>query len=83
MQPNEEITRIDLYPAKNRTWIFRAVKANNDALTYETYLKYSKRVFVDQYSGKVQVVENSKTEFFQLTLQLHRNLLLGNKIGTQ
>src|SRR5690606_25995788 len=72
---NEEITRIDLYPSKNRTWVFRAVKTNEDALTYVAYFKYNKRVFVDPYTGKVQAVENSKTEFFQLVLQLHMNLL--------
>ncbi|MEG1025308.1 MAG: PepSY-associated TM helix domain-containing protein [Flavobacterium sp.] len=78
---NEEITRIDLYPAKNRTWVFRAVKTNEDALTYAAYFTYNKRVFVDPYTGKVQAVENSKTEFFQLVLQLHMNLLLGKKLG--
>ena len=77
----EEVTRIDLYPAKDRTWIFRAVKTNEDALTYTAYFKYNKRVFIDPYTGKVQAVENSKTEFFQLVLQLHMNLLLGKKIG--
>ena len=77
----EEVSRIDLYPAKDRTWIFRAVKTNEDALTYTAYFKYNKRVFIDPYTGKVQAVENSKTEFFQLVLQLHMNLLLGKKIG--
>lgn len=77
----EEVTRIDLYPAKDRTWIFRAVKTNEEALTYAAYFKYNKRVFIDSYTGKVQAVENSKTEFFQLMLQLHMNLLLGKKIG--
>lgn len=77
----EEVTRIDLYPAKNRTWIFRAVKTNEEALTYAAYFKYNKRVFIDPYTGKVQAIENSKTEFFQLVLQLHMNLLLGKKIG--
>lgn len=77
----EEVTRIDLYPAKDRTWIFRAVKTNEEALTYAAYFKYNKRVFIDPYTGKVQAVENSKTEFFQLVLQLHMNLLLGKKIG--
>ena len=77
----EDITRIDLYPAKNRTWIFRAVKTNEEALTYVGYFTYNKRVFIDPYTGKVQAVENSKTEFFQLVLQLHMNLLLGKKIG--
>lgn len=77
----EDITRIDLYPVKNRTWIFRAVKTNEEALTYAGYFKYNKRVFIDPYTGKVQAIENSKTEFFQLVLQLHMNLLLGKKIG--
>lgn len=77
----EKVTRIDLYPAKNRTWIFRAVKTNEEALTYAGYFTYNKRVFIDPYTGKVQAIENSKTEFFQLVLQLHMNLLLGKKIG--
>src|SRR5690606_17296510 len=78
---DEEITRIDLYPAKNRTWVFRAVQTDEDAWTYASYFVYNKRVFVNPYNGEIQKIENSKTEFFQLILQMHLNLLLGKKIG--
>ncbi|WP_293884399.1 MULTISPECIES: PepSY-associated TM helix domain-containing protein [unclassified Sphingobacterium] len=78
---DEKITRIDLYPTKNRTWVFRAVKTDENAFGHWNYYKYYKRVFVNPYSGQVQHVENSKTEFFQLTLQLHLNLLLGKRFG--
>ncbi|MDM1294561.1 PepSY domain-containing protein [Sphingobacterium sp. N143] len=78
---DQKITRIDLYPAKNRTWIFRALKTDETAFGHWNYYSYFKRVFINPYTGKVQHIENSKTEFFQLMLQLHLNLLLGKKYG--
>ena len=77
----EKVSRIDISPAKNRTWTFRAVKTNKKAFFYSDYFVYHKRVFLNPYSGKVQAVENTKTEFFQIVLQLHLNLLLGKKYG--
>jgi len=77
----QKITRLDLFPDKNRTWIFRAAKTNEQAFGHWNYQEYYKRVFVNPYSGEVQAVENTKYEFFQVVLQLHLNLLLGKKIG--
>ncbi|WP_400261133.1 PepSY-associated TM helix domain-containing protein [Sphingobacterium sp. SG20118] len=77
----EHISRADLYLSPNRTWVFRAVKTNEHAFGHNQYFIYHKRIFINPYSGKVQYVENSKTEFFQLILQLHMNLLLGKQIG--
>lgn len=77
----ENISRADLYLSPNRTWVFRAVKTNEHGIGHHQYFTYHKRVFINPYSGQVQVVENSKTEFFQVILQLHMNLLLGKKIG--
>lgn len=77
----ESITRADIYPAKNRTWVFRAQKTDEDAIGHVQYQKYYKRVFINPYTGEVQAVENTKYEFFQIVLQLHLNLLLGKKIG--
>lgn len=77
----ENISRADLYLSPNRTWVFRAVKTNEQGIGHHQYFTYHKRVFINPYSGQVQVVENSKTEFFQVILQLHMNLLLGKKIG--
>ncbi|MGO3806903.1 MAG: PepSY-associated TM helix domain-containing protein [Sphingobacterium sp.] len=78
---NEKISRLDLFPAKDRTWIFRAAQTNEHAFGHWNYQKYYKRVFVNPYSGEVQAVENTKYEFFQIVLQLHLNLLLGKKVG--
>lgn len=79
--PGEKVSRVDVFPAADRTWIFRAAKTDENAFGHWNYQVYNKRVFVNPYSGEVQSVENSKTEFFQVVLQLHMNLLLGKKIG--
>lgn len=77
----EKISRVDVFPQDNRTWVFRAIKTNKNAFFYSDYFTYYKRVFVNPYTGNVQVVENTKGNFFQIVLQLHMNLLLGKKYG--
>ncbi|RZF62693.1 PepSY-associated TM helix domain-containing protein [Sphingobacterium corticibacterium] len=62
-----EIVRADIQPAPGRTWAFRAGT------------KY--RVYVNPYSAAVVYVEDQNKEFFRIMLELHRNLLLGKKIG--
>lgn len=65
----------------SRTYVFRTLKMDNEALTYwGTYLYYY-RVYIDPYTGKVQEVEDAKKDFFEIVLDLHRRLLLGEKIG--
>jgi len=81
LNPGEKISRVDVFPQNNRTWVFRATKTNKDAFFYSDYFTYYKRVFVNPYTGNVQVVENTKENFFQIVLQLHMNLLLGKKYG--
>jgi uncharacterized iron-regulated membrane protein len=81
LNPGEKISRVDIFPQENRTWVFRAIKTNKEAFFYSDYFTYYKRVFVNPYTGNVQVVENTKTNFFQIVLQLHMNLLLGKKYG--
>ena len=81
LDEGQKISRIDLYPAKDRTWVFRAMKTDETAFGHWNYFLYYKRVFINPYTGKVLQVENTKTEFFQLVLQLHLNLLLGKKYG--
>jgi uncharacterized iron-regulated membrane protein len=75
------ITRVDVYPAKDRTWVFRASKTDKKAFGYWNETVYYKRVFVNPYTGTVQKVEDTKREFFNVVLQLHRNLWLGSKYG--
>ncbi|MFA9193656.1 PepSY-associated TM helix domain-containing protein [Flavobacterium sp. FBOR7N2.3] len=81
LNSGELISRVEVFPEKNRTWIFRAIKINKDDFFYSDYFTYYKRVFVNPYTGNVQVVENTKENFFQIVLQLHMNLLLGKKYG--
>ncbi|MFA9186939.1 PepSY-associated TM helix domain-containing protein [Flavobacterium magnesitis] len=81
LNSGELISRVEVFPEKNRTWIFRAIKINKDGFFYSDYFTYYKRVFVNPYTGNVQVVENTKENFSQIVLQLHMNLLLGKKYG--
>jgi uncharacterized iron-regulated membrane protein len=79
--PKIKISRCEIYPAKGRTWIFRASLTNKKGIGYWNYNKYYYRVYVDPYKGKVVYVEDTRNEFFQLVLSLHRNLLLGDSVG--
>ncbi|MCQ6956414.1 PepSY-associated TM helix domain-containing protein [Mucilaginibacter aquariorum] len=79
--PKIKISRCEIYPAKGRTWIFRASLTNKKGIGYWNYNKYYYRVYVDPYKGKVVYVEDTRNEFFQLVLSLHRNLLLGDTVG--
>ncbi|MGE8553235.1 MAG: PepSY-associated TM helix domain-containing protein [Chryseobacterium jejuense] len=76
-----KIKRVQISSDPSRTYVFRTLKMDNDALTYwGTYLYYY-RVYIDPYTGKVQEVEDAKHDFFEIVLDLHRRLLLGEKIG--
>src|SRR5690606_25691131 len=48
------VSRIDLYPAPNRTWIFRAMESDENAFGYWNQVKFYKRAFVNPYNGEVQ-----------------------------
>lgn len=80
--PAYKITRSEIYPDKKRSWIFRASQTDPNAIGHWNYYKYYYRVYVNPYNGKVLYVEDSKNEFFQLVLNLHMNLLLGEWIGS-
>jgi uncharacterized iron-regulated membrane protein len=79
--PQIKISRSEIYPSGNRTWVFRANLTDKKSIGYWNYNKYYYRVYVNPYTGKVSYVENTLNEFFQLTLSLHRNLLLGDTVG--
>lgn len=82
LKPGVKISRAEVYPGNSRTWVFRASSANKNAFGYWKQYDYYYRVFVNPYTGEVIYIENTKYEFFQLILNLHMNLLLGDKIGT-
>lgn len=76
-----KIKRVQISSDPSRTYMFRTLKMNNEALSFWGTYVYYYRVYVDPYSGKVQEVENAKKDFFEIVLDLHRRLLLGEKIG--
>ncbi|MBB6369985.1 PepSY-associated TM helix domain-containing protein [Chryseobacterium shigense] len=76
-----KVSRVEISSDPSRSYTFRSLKMNNEALTYwGSYIHYY-RVYVDPYTGKVLEVENAKTDFFEIVMDLHRRLLLGEKIG--
>lgn len=76
-----KVKRVVMSSDPSRTYVFRTLKMDNEAWTYwGTYLYYY-RIYIDPYTGKVQEVEDAKKDFFEIVLDLHRRLLLGEKIG--
>lgn len=76
-----KVSRVEISSDSSRSYAFRSLKMNDEALTYwGTYIYYY-RVYVDPYTGKVLEVENAKNDFFEIVMDLHRRLLLGEKIG--
>ncbi|TZF98592.1 PepSY domain-containing protein (plasmid) [Chryseobacterium panacisoli] len=76
-----KVKRVVIPSDPSRTYIFRTLKMDDKAWTYwGTYLYYY-RIYVDPYTGKVQEVEDAKKDFFEIVLDLHRRLLLGEKVG--
>ncbi|WP_443939184.1 PepSY-associated TM helix domain-containing protein [Pedobacter sp. MW01-1-1] len=76
-----KITRAELSQQPNRSYMFRALKINKDAIGYWNYYVYYVKVYIDPYTGKVLFKEDARKEFFNVTLALHMNLLLGDRIG--
>ncbi|WP_276966027.1 PepSY-associated TM helix domain-containing protein [Chryseobacterium sp.] len=76
-----KVKRVVMSSNPSRTYVFRTLKMDKEAWTYwGTYLYYY-RIYVDPYTGKVQEIEDAKKDFFEIVLDLHRRLLLGEKIG--
>ncbi|UWX61845.1 PepSY domain-containing protein [Chryseobacterium oranimense] len=76
-----KVSRVEISSDPTRSYAFRSLKMNDQALTYwGTYIHYY-RVYIDPYTGKIIEVENAKNDFFEIVMDLHRRLLLGEKIG--
>lgn len=76
-----KISRVEISSDPTRTYRFRSLKMNNDALTFWGSYQHYYRVYINPYTAKVEAVENAKQDFFEIVLNLHRRLLLGEKIG--
>lgn len=76
-----KINRVEISSDPTRTYRFRSLKMDNDALTFWGSYQHYYRVYINPYTAKVEAVENAKQDFFEIVLNLHRRLLLGEKIG--
>ncbi|EQB92772.1 peptidase [Elizabethkingia anophelis] len=74
----EEVT-IPIDPA--RSYEFGLIKGNPDGWNYFNNILIYKNVYVNQYTGKVLAVYDIKKNPFYFCMELHRSLLLSNKIG--
>ena len=76
------IQQIEIPAGADRSYLFKSTsKGNPDALTYFGEQKYYHVLYINPYTGEVIKDENTKYEFFQIVLRLHRNLLLNKEIG--
>lgn len=80
---DKPITDIRMKNKKDATVQFFTYKnnENKNAIWYWDTHEYSYIVAVNPYSGKVQEVKNTTTEFFEVIVWLHWSLLLTNDIG--
>lgn len=56
-------------------------KENPNAIWYCDNQEYNYTIYVNPFTGKIQKIENTTTEFFNVIVFLHWSLLLTNKIG--
>lgn len=73
--------RVEFFADADRSYMFRALKINNEALTFWDSYEYYYRVYINPYTGTILEVQNAKIDFFEVVLNLHRRLWLGEKIG--
>ncbi|WP_183564268.1 PepSY-associated TM helix domain-containing protein [Mucilaginibacter sp. SP1R1] len=69
----------------NYSYVFTASKANKKqdiGLSYFSQFKYQEDIYVNQYTGKVLGIIDTRYEFFNVMEQLHRQLLLVKPVGS-
>jgi uncharacterized iron-regulated membrane protein len=63
-------------PGKHANRIYYGSKTQSVQVLFRDKEKYSYSVFIDPYNGKLLKVRNNKKDFFSVTLDLHRTLLI-------
>ncbi len=62
-------------PGKSVRFVFEEI--NKEGFLYPNYMQFYKTVYVNPYTGKVALVENTKWEFFNVIFWIHITLFLG------
>jgi uncharacterized iron-regulated membrane protein len=81
---NKTITDVKLN-GPNQSYVFTLRQINERkkiGLSYFSQFKYYDNVYVDQYQGKILGTVDITHEFFNVTEQLHRQLLLVKPVGS-
>ncbi|NAW50426.1 peptidase [Elizabethkingia argentiflava] len=76
-----KVSRVEVSSNPSRSYAFRSLKMDHEAMTFWGSYLYYYRVYIDPYNGQVLGLEDAKKDFFEIVLNLHRRLLLGEKIG--
>lgn len=80
--PEHPIQNIEVPNDEGRTYVFSPAQIrNNKASTHFGEIVYQHKIYINPYTAEVVKHENTKYEFFTLTLRLHRNLLLNREVG--
>ncbi|WP_199137693.1 PepSY-associated TM helix domain-containing protein [Pedobacter sp. ASV12] len=75
---------VETYQSPERAWIFGSYKAGNpNAFFYFDAIDYYKVVYVNPYTGKVNLVKDYKYDFFNVVKFIHWSLLINHPIGQQ
>ncbi|OMQ08803.1 PepSY domain-containing protein [[Flexibacter] sp. ATCC 35103] len=80
---DKPINAIRVRNQKDATILFYASKEreNKNAIWYWDTRAYSYTIYINPFTGKIQKIENTTTEFFEVIVFLHWSLLLTNNIG--
>lgn len=63
--------------APNHTVSISFTDVDTNTFGYHNYMKFYKTVYLNPYNGKITFIENTKWEFFNVTLAIHMNLFMG------
>lgn len=81
----DTVTLINLYPQRNRTWEFDAIRYDREKAASSLWASaglYWKKVYIDPYTGRVAGIKDMQYEFFRVIRSIHQNLFLKYEIGS-
>ncbi len=77
----DELWRINVFSAADRSWVFFGRKNSPEAITYLGLVDYYDGFYVDPYSGQLLAIYDEEHDFFNVVKLLHYSLLLNFPYG--
>lgn len=81
----ETVSFINIYPEKDRAWEFEVFRYDEEKSANSLWAHaglYSKKAYVNPYTGEVTGIIDMKYEFFTVVRSIHQNLFLNSEIGS-